>query len=144
VGELAREVGDLLPCGELLQVRVSGSVERKSRTAGLSSSIANSTTVDPAEKRTTVPMTSSPASPDPGDVAGGMDGVPGALADADSTSGLDERLTADDAPSPAPPPQATSENIVAAAIGGPKRHLAPCESRTDRRLVLIMVVAPML
>jgi hypothetical protein len=56
-------------------VRLSGSIERKSRTAGLSSPIVTTTDVDRAENRTTVPTTWSTLPSGVSDEAGGGDGA---------------------------------------------------------------------
>jgi hypothetical protein len=55
VPELSREVADLFSARELLECERQGSIERKSRTAGLSSPMVTSTEVVFAENRTVVP-----------------------------------------------------------------------------------------
>jgi len=55
VPELSRQVADLFSPGELLEGDRQGSIERKSRTAGLSSPMVTSTEVVFDENRTVVP-----------------------------------------------------------------------------------------
>jgi hypothetical protein len=88
--EFAREVAIFSRSANSSSVRVNGSIERKSRTAGFSSSIVTSTAVDPAENLTTVPTTCTLLSRVAAEEAGRGEGVPGPFADVDGAPGLEE------------------------------------------------------
>jgi hypothetical protein len=102
---------------------VSGSIERKSRTAGLSSSTVSSTVVDSAENRTTVPTTSMAASASvavsvvSGEVLGGVDAMTGVVVDVEGVSWKEGGAAGDDVLTTDPLPHAASVSIVIAAIG---------------------------
>jgi hypothetical protein len=97
VPELSREVADLLPARELLESDRQRGIERKSRTAGLSSPMVTSTDAAPDESRTTVP-TVSRASLSALVVVG--DGDVGCVTDADVWSSSDDASSVRSEPHP--------------------------------------------